>query len=163
MTHPYATLIDAEAKRAEDDLTTFRSRALTVLSTSSGMVTLLSAALAFAASKRADDIGIPGWAVATLAASMLGFVIAAVLALLVNAPATIDQPDLAQLASKAKWSDGYDQSEHERVAAGATAKYVASVRTARDAAGRWLLIAIGFQIAALAAAGLSAVITFASL
>ena len=85
--NPYSALIDKEAERAETDLSDFRSRAVTVLTTSSAIVTLMTGLVTFAATKvDAKTFHVPILSILVVEVSLLFFVMALVFALIANAP-----------------------------------------------------------------------------
>lgn len=166
MTSPYLELIQQEAKRAEEDLSSFRARALTIVTTSSGVVTLLTGLITFGASKFEEDKGLPDAVIALLACAFTGFVVAAGLALWANHGGEIDRPrgtGLTDLTERASWeADASNPSEEERQVAIVLVKYVKSLRTLADRTAVNLNVAIGCQIAGItfaALAGLVAALT----
>jgi disulfide bond formation protein DsbB len=161
--HPYALLLDAEAKRAEEDLSSMRSRALSIVTTASGIVTLLTALTTFAASKAENERGLSGRAVWLLGFALGLFVAAAVLALWANRPGDIRRPKVTELTATARWnekdSSGQpDTADQERVAAEVLAEYVVSVRKLSDRAAMYLNLSIWALIAGLAFASIAAVV-----
>ena len=160
--HPYLDLINQEAKRAEDDLSAFRVRALAVVTTSSGVITVLTSVATLAASKAEKEAGLSGWVLGLIGAGLLSLVLAAALALLANAPGEVDRPSGAYLADiTAPPEDGSDSGwsiaseQHERRAASATVKYLVSVRQVGSRAARFLQWAIGCQVAGISLAAIA--------
>ncbi len=167
MARAYRELIDKEAERAEADLTAFRSRALSVITTSSGLVTLLTGLITFAASKAEDDKGVADGVIALLALSFAGFFVAALLGLWTNMSKDVDRPagtELDALVDEERWERyaGLSSSE-ERQVAKVTATYVKSVRSIADTAGCRLNLAIGFQVGGLLFAAIAGVVAAATI
>jgi hypothetical protein len=165
-THPSLNLITAELTRAESDLTGFRSRALTVVTTSAGVVTLLTGLVTFAASKASEDAGVDDASVVLIAIALAGFVLAGVLALAANRARVIRRPRAASLqdaVTSEGWYDNESETEHERAVASVLVTYLISVRTAADATARTLNRAIACQIFGLVFAAGSAVWTITQL
>lgn len=166
MTSAYLELIQQEAKRAEDDLSSFRARALTIVTTSSGVVTLLTGLVTFGASKLEKEKGLPDGVIVLLACAFAGFVVAAGLALWANRGGEIDRPngaDLSALTEPTSWQqDVLNPSEEERQVAATLVKYVTSLRSLADRTAKDLNVAIGCQIAGItfaAVAGFVAALT----
>jgi hypothetical protein len=156
VTHPYRDLIEQEVSRAEQDLSAFRSRALTVVTTSSGIVTLLTGIITFGASKVEEEKGIPDAAIVIIAIALALFVAAAVFALLANSPADIDRPsgpELARITTSAGWV------EHKDEVAEVLVTYLTSLRQAGDTAACKLTTAIWLQIIGLGVAAAAGVVT----
>ena len=164
MTHPYADLIAIEAKRAEDDLASMRTRVLSIITTTTGIVTLLAVVTTFAASKDEVDRGVPTRVVVLLGIALGLFVVAAVLALAINFPQYIDRPkgdDLKAMTERAKWyevdAQGQpDTPDQERVVAAVQTAYLVSVR-ALVGRSAWellgsivaLVLGLGFAVVAV--------------
>jgi hypothetical protein len=163
VTHPYRDLIEQEVSRAEQDLSAFRSRALTVVTTSSGIVTLLTGIITFGASKVEEEKGIPDAAIVIIAIALALFVAAAVFALLANSPADIDRPsgpELARITTSAGWVEHKDEDgEQEREVAEVLVTYLTSLRQAGDTAACKLTTAIWLQIIGLGVAAAAGVVT----
>lgn len=160
MTHPYHELIDQEAARAEDDLEAFRTRALTVVTTSSGIVTLLIGIVAFAAGDGADQ-AIPDAAMIVVALALGLFIGAAAVALWSNKAAGTRRPsgeDLARITTPEGWTE-FDAGEQEREIAEVLVPYILSVRAIGDTAASRLNAAIALQVAGLSAAAAAALLT----
>ena len=165
-THPSLELIQSELTRAETDLTGFRSRALTVVTTSAGVVTLLTGLVTFAASRAEEDDGINAASVALIAVALAGFVVAAVLALFANRSREIRRPKADSLrvaVTPEGWYDDEDDSEHQREVASVLVTYLISVRNAADSTARTLNRAIACQIFGLLFAACSVLWTVSQL
>ncbi len=165
MSHPYRELIEQEARRAEDDLAAFRARSLTIVTTSSGIITLLTGVVTFAASKSEEERGLPDITIVLMGVGLALFLAAAVVAMMANAAGIVDRPsgpDMEQAASREGWVE-YDAVEQEREVAAVLVKYVTSVRTLSDRAADRLNYAIWLQIAGLAFAALAASSTMVAL
>ncbi len=160
---PYFGLIVDQARRADEDLASFRSRALAVVTTSSAIVSLLTAAITFGASKSEEDSGIPGLPIVLFSVSLAAFVLAAALAVHANRAGDIDRVPASQLIERSKagtWSgsDAAQLREREREVAHVLAKYLQSVRVLADntaselnRAIRWLIVGLVFaSIASIA-------------
>jgi hypothetical protein len=161
MPHPYRELVDQEAKRAEDDLSAFRSRSLTIVTTSSGIITLITAVVTFAASKSEEERGLSDLAIAVVALALALFLAAAVLALLANAAGDITRPagpELERIVTSGGWSTN-SADEQEREVAEVTVAYVVSVRELAGKAADRLNWAIALQIAGLFVAAAAGVVT----
>ena len=158
MAHPYAVLISSEVERAEADLTAFRSRALTVVTTSSGVVTVLTGLVTFAASTADRAVGLSAWSILFIALALAAFVVATVLALAANRTRSTEVPDLDGLASVERWNDGDSDSEHERVASAVLIPYVNSLHAAAKQTAVLLDGAILSQVVGIVLASISAVI-----
>jgi hypothetical protein len=159
-------LVQQEAKRAEDDLSSFRARALTIVTTSSGVVTLLTGLITLGASKVEEEKGLPDGVIVLLAFAFTAFVTAAGLALWANRGGEIDRPsgaDLTALTEPSSWTeDAANPSEEERQVAVSLVKYVVTLRSLADRTASNLNVAIACQIAGItfaAAAGFVATVT----
>jgi hypothetical protein len=162
VTHPYGSIIADEVARAEADLTAFRSRALTVVTTSAGVVALLTGLVTFAASASEEDQGLSTSAVVLAAIALAAFVAAGAVAMTANVPRTITWPDaddLADCTTESRWSDGEPESEHQRVVAEVLVEYLRSLRLIGGTTALLLTLAIALQVAGLAVASIAAVIT----
>lgn len=162
MSHAYRDLIEQEAKRAEDDLAAFRARSLTIVTTSSGIITLLTGVVTFAASRDAEELGLPAAAIALMGTGLALFLAAAVVAMLANASGIVVRPStpaMEHAMSKEGWVED-DAVEQERQVAAVLVKYVTSVQALADRAAIRLNLAIWLQIAGL---GFSSVATFATM
>ena len=165
MAHPYRELIEAEAGRSEGDLAAFRSRAISIVTTSSGIITLLTGIVTFAASKAEEEKGVPDRVIALLAFSFLALLVACVIALWVNMADDVFRPDadnLVELASYDEWAE-YDPTEQERQIAEATAKYLVDLQIISNAAARKLNGAASLQILGLALAAVAGVVAALSI
>lgn len=165
-THPYLTLISAELTRAEGDLTGFRARALTVITTSAGVVTFLVGLVTFAASKSEEERGLDVASIVLIGVSLAGFVLAGVLALVANMPRTIKRPSSESLQGATEpgvWRDGADDLEHQRFVAGILVPYVETVRAASDETANRVTQAIGCQIFGLAFAAAAVIVAMSRL
>ena len=157
--NPYGVLIAEEVKRGEDDLIAVRARAISILSTVAGVVALITGAITFAASKDEAANGIPDAAIGFLGGGLLAFVLAASIAIRINAPCDVQKPlvgDLYLKVSLEGWSDGEDNFERERVVAEAMVGYLESLRGVVDEFGRKLgyavdLLTIGLVLLAVSA------------
>jgi hypothetical protein len=159
--HPYTRLVEQEAKRVEDDLAAFRSRALTVVTTSSGVITLLTAVATFASSRAEKENGLSGGILLLVGLSLLLFVVAATLALMANAPGTCEKPSgdaLRNLTSpdSGEWASEPDQQE--RKVAKVNVTYLISVRVIAERSANFLFLAIAFQIGGLVLAAIAGLV-----
>jgi hypothetical protein len=155
MASPYGSLIDAELSSASAASQEISRRALTVVSTSGGLVTLLSALIGFAAVNRKDAF-FPATARGPLTAAVVAFIAAAVIALLAQLPLLVRFIDVSALRKVVNdsWGDTESVASQEvasvRVDVLATARCMNTVRS-------WLLVgAITAEIAAIAASGVMA-------
>lgn len=165
MAHPYKELIDAEVGRSEGDLAAFRSRAISIVTTSSGIITLLTGVVTFAASKAEEEKGVPDCVIALLAISFLALLIACVIALWANMADDVFRPDaddLVELASYDAWTE-YDPAEQERQIAEATASYLVDLQVISNTAARKLNCAASLQILGLAVAAVAGVVAALSI
>lgn len=158
--HPHLTLIKEETERAESDLTGFRDRALKVLTASAGIVTVLTGLVAFAASKSQEDQGLPESGSWLVAASLILFVSAGVVALFANMPVEVDRVSgegLRVRTTSDRWSTS-DAAivQAEREVAAVLVTYMVSLRGAADRASRLLFVAIAIQMFGIAFAALAA-------
>ncbi len=162
MTDPYLDYIVEEAKRAESDLASFRGRALSVLTSSSAVVGLITAAITFGASDSESDAGISDNAVAVLGVGIGAFVVATMIALAINMAAKIRRPDassLIDLTDEGAWTA--DAEHHERYVANSLAQFIQDMHAAVDRAGQLLNCAIGTQIIGLILVSVGGVIAAA--
>lgn len=163
---PIRELIEAEAQRAEADLASFRSRSVAVVTTSSGIVTLLTGVFTFAASKTEDEAGLPDSAIVLLALSSACLVGAAVLALVANRSGDIDRPSgsgLERYVGAEKWAQGAaDPDAEERDVARVLVDYVTSIRTLSDSTAQMLNRAIGLQILGVLLVAVGGVVAMSS-
>lgn len=166
MSHPYRDLIERDAKRAEDDLAAFRARALTVVTTSAGVVTLLTGLTAFSASKSEEEAGLPRAGVWFVGFALGFFLISAVLALLAQRAGEVKTADKGALVARTVHAQWYEKTEdgepdtddQERVAAKLTAEYAETVHGLAQDVAKKTNLAIAAQIVALALASIAALI-----
>ena len=164
--HPYRTFIEQQAKRAEDDLAAFRSRSLTVISTSAGVVALITGLTAFSATKAKNEGGLPIAGVVFVGLALVCFLIASTLALLAQQSGKVETPDnddMIELADRDRWygtndAGTPDTPDQERVTAKMTAKYAVSVHNVAQQAADYMDSAITSQIVALLFSSIAAVI-----
>lgn len=158
--HPHLTLIKDETERAENNLNGFRDRALRVLTASAGIVTLLTGLVAFAASRAEEDQGLPESGSWLVAAALILFVCAGVVALFANLPANVDRVSgngLRVRTARDRWSGSNDAIEHaEREVAEVLVSYMVSLRVASDRASKLLFAAIAIQMLGIAFAATAA-------
>jgi hypothetical protein len=155
MASAYGSLIDAELSSTSAASQEISRRALTVVSTSGGLVTLLSALIGFAAVNRKDAF-FPATARGPLTVAVFSFIAAAVIALLAQLPLLVRFIDVGALRRVVNnsWADTESVASQEvasvRVDVLATARRMNTVRS-------WLLVgAITAEIAAVAASGVMA-------
>jgi hypothetical protein len=162
VTHPYLSLIDKEAERAETDLSDFRSRAVTVLTTSSGIVTLMTGLVTFAATRSNSASGsVPRDVIATIGLSILLFIVASGFALMANSPGPVLSPskgNLLELCEAERWGDPSTAAAQECEVAEVTVDYLVTVRALAERTSERLQRAIAFQIGGVTIAGLAAVL-----
>ncbi len=154
MPNDLGTLIAADVVRAETDLQALRTRALSVVGISGGLVTLVSGFLAIAAGGDKDFL--PDAARWTVVSALFAYVMATVSALVINLPTDVTAANAEDLQALAQehWDDeGWDQQ-----VAVLLSKYLVSLRTANASAARWLTVAIGFEIGGIAATAVMAVL-----
>jgi hypothetical protein len=164
--NPYGTLIAKEVDRAESDLVAVRARAISVLSTVAGVVTLITGAVTFGASKSETEGGIPDAAIGLLGVGLLLIVLAAGLAIGVQAPRLVQKPLVDDLLTKTTlngWSDGEDSFERERIVADVMVAYLDSLRLAVDDFSTRLKRSVRLLTGGLAFVAFSAVWTAASI
>lgn len=150
MTDPYLDFIVEEAKRVEGDLASFRSRSLSVLTSSTAVVGLITAAITFGASKSEGDTGVSDNAIAVLAVGIGAFVVATMIALAINMAAKVRRPDadsLIALTGEPVWTADVDH--HERYVANSLAQFIQDMHVAIDRSAQLLNAAIGTQIIGL--------------
>ena len=140
-------------------MSAFRGRAVTVVTTSSGVVTLLTGLVTFAASTADEAVGLSAWSILFIGLALAAFVVATVLALAANRTRSTEIPDLTGLASVQRWDDGDSESEHERVASAVLIPYVNSLHAATKQTADLVDGAILAQVAGIVLASISAVIT----
>lgn len=146
MDHPLGRVIEDEVKRAEADLEAFRSRALTLIGLSGGLVALTSGLTAIAAGARTDVL--PDHGPGLLALALAGYVAAAICALMANLPRDVTPADADALEDLvSQWDeDGWDRS-----VAAMLSKYLVSLRSINDEVAKWLTRAIKLTIVGMAA------------
>jgi hypothetical protein len=154
----YAEFIEDELEKEDRTLSEFRQRALTVVTTSGGLVTLAAGLIAIAAGSRKDYLPTAGrgplaWAIVT-------YVLAALVALVVNVPTfKVRRATAATLQARVNGDEFWVvESESDSLRAVAD-KRVTTLKTLRDA-NRWrakaLTVAIFLEVVAIGATGLTA-------
>jgi hypothetical protein len=147
--------ISTEVTRAETDYQNVRSRALSVIGLSGGLVALVSGSIAIAAgSNKVDFAPLPARIALLLA--LLSFIVASVLALLINRPGTVNALTADELKDYAEnhWDDdGWDQQTAVYLTS-----YLGSLRISNDSTASKLTTAIWFEIAGVALTGLTALL-----
>jgi hypothetical protein len=159
VTYQYGIFITLEAKRAEDDLGAFRSRALTVVTTSAGVVTLLTGLVTFAASRVEEEAGISGLTVWLVAVALALFVLAGLLALIANVPRDVTRPSekmLRDMFADVGWSES--EADQARAVAECEVACLLSVRKLGNSVAWWLTAAIASQVVGLVFAAVAAIV-----
>ncbi len=155
MADAYGSLIESELSSASAASQEISRRALTVVSTSGGLVTLLSALIGFAGVNRKDAF-FPSAARGPLTVAIIAFIAAAVVGLLAQLPLLVSfiKIEDIEVVVGESWNDS-ERVAGKEVASGrvkvlATARRMNTVRS-------WLLVgAIAAEIVAVAASGVMA-------
>jgi MFS family permease len=153
-TNDLGAYIGAEVSRSEQDFQATRSRALSLIGVSGGLVALVSGLLAIAVGNSTQDV--TGSAQVILAIALFAFVLSAVCGLIINFPAKVvfsDTGSLRQLVASNWGDDGWDQQVAVRLV-----EYLDSLRRNNNRNAIWLIISIGFQILGIATIAVAAIL-----
>jgi len=126
------SFVASEVARAELIFQNFRSRALSLITTSGGLVTLVSGLLAIAIGTGKSTVPVDArW---TVSISLFSFVVSTIFALMINTPKRIkssDEADLAKLVEN-DWNDsGWGQRVAELLVVYLTSLRKDNVRTSK--------------------------------
>lgn len=153
MSSPYGDLVEAELTSAGAEAQELSRRALTVVSTSGGLLTVLSALIGFAAANRKEAF-FPSNAEGPLRIAIYFFIGAAVVALVAQLPLLVEFIDTDKMRNAVRdgWGDTESKASQEvarvRVEVLRTARRMNQIRA-------WLLVvAILAEVIAIGAAGI---------
>jgi hypothetical protein len=153
MNEKYADLIKAEVDEADATTSDFRARALTIVTTSGGLVTLLSGLIAVASGGSKTWV-LPSEARGPLGWALVLYVVAAVLALLIHIPQKVERATPEALGELLTADD--TNAKAISAIADLHLATLTSIRTLNARRAWYLLMAIAAEIAAIAATGLTA-------
>ena len=159
MAHDLGGMIASEVTRAEGDFAAFRTRALSIVGVSGGLVTLVSGFLALAAGsgkpflERSDR-----WA---LYVALAGYVGAVVVALLMNLPGTVRLSKANEL--KPLVDDHWDDEGWDQSVASFLLEYLVSLRAVNERSATLLTFAIGLEMVGIASTAVMAVLVVGDL
>ena len=153
MNSNYADLIKAELDEEQATVGDFRSRSLTIVTTSGSLVTLLSGLIAVAAGG-SKTWTLPSGAHAPLAIALVFFVGAALLALWIHFPRDVQRATPEALEALLSADDSNDVAIE--AIAGLRLTTLKSIRSLNRERAWFLLLAIAAEIVAIAATGLTA-------
>lgn len=146
MANDLGDFIRTEVGRAEADFVSFRSKALSVVVLSGGIVALVTGFLSVAAGS-AQDI-LPSGARWLVVAAMLAFVFSTACALIMNLPSDVTASDEGELGPLVE--DHWADDSWDRQVALLQVDYLISLRAANASSARWLVAAISLEIAGIA-------------
>lgn len=141
--NPLGSLVKDEVARAESDYSTLRTRAQAVLTVAGLLVTALAGLLVIALGRN-DSLSLSPFTSAVVAFTLVAFVAASVIVLLIFLPSTVEWPETSALGRHVShdWSaTGWDQQ-----VAQVLVTYLTSLRTANAALAKKLALAIFFQV-----------------
>ena len=139
------SFIASEVTRAEQIFQNFRSRALNLITTSGGLVTLVSGLLAIAIGTQNSVVPIAArW---TISISLASFIISAICALLINKPAKISSSDEKYL--KKYVENDWDAEGWGKSVAAQLVVYLASLRNNNVRTSKLLTTSIALQISGI--------------
>lgn len=144
--------VATEVSRAEQDYQNVRSRALSLVTTSGGLVALISGLLAIAEGTSSSVI--PKDSEWTIGVALSFFIVSTVCALAINLPQTVVSGDVTKLGAlvDCHWDDtGWDKS-----VATILVEYLVSLRKDNTRNATWLRWSILFQILGIAFIAVSA-------
>ena len=151
-TNDLGAYVASEVDRAEQDYQNVRNRALSLLATSGGLVTLVSGLLAIAVGN--DKSIVPLNSRWTIAVALSSFVVSAAFALIINFPQSVTSGDYTEMENLVKnhWEDdGWNKRVAEILV-----KYLKSLRKDNGSTAKWLTASICFQIVGIAFIAISA-------
>ena len=150
--------IAGEVAGAERDYQNVRSKALSLVSTSGGLVALISGLLAIASGASKSSVPIDSrW---TIAAALGAFVISAIYALLINRPQSVSSSDEDALLKFVK--EDWDAADWDQSIAERQVTYLKSLRIDNAMTANLLTNSIRFQIAGVLLIAMSVVLIFIS-
>jgi hypothetical protein len=144
--------IASEVARAEQDYQNVRTRALSLVGTSGGLVALVSGLLAIAVGSAKAVV--PTDARWTIAVALSSFILSTISALVVNFPQTVTSSDQTKLGSlvECHWDDeGWNKSVAEILVT-----YLGSLRKNNGRTANWLTSSVTFQILGISFIAVSA-------
>ena len=146
------SFVGSEVTRAEQIFQNFRSRALNLITTSGGLVTLVSGLLAIAIGTETSVVPVSArW---TIGISLASFIASTIYALFINKPVKIqfsNEDELAKLVAN-DWDDeGWGQSVASHLVV-----YLTSLRKDNVRTSRLLTVSIALQISGITFIAISA-------
>jgi hypothetical protein len=149
----YAAVIKSELDEEQATTTDFRSRSLTIVTTSGGLVTLLAGLIAIAAGG-SKTWEIPDGALWPLGVALGSYVVAAFLALSIHIPRITNRATIEGLEELLEADD--DDDEATMAIADLQLATLTSMRVLNGERSWFLLSSIAAEIVAIAATGLTA-------
>jgi hypothetical protein len=153
-TNELGTYIASEVARAELDYQNVRTRSLSLITTSGGLLTLVASLLAVGVGT-ANAI-VPTDSRWTVAIALVAFLSSAVCGLIINLPQRVISSDETQLGGiiEQHWSEsGWDEE-----VAKVLVTYLVSLRDDTGHTSKWLRAAITLQICGIGFVGLTAIL-----
>ncbi len=159
MPDSYSALIKDELLREEADFSSLRGRSISVLTAAGALVTLISAVVA--AASGAAELALPTGARIAVVLSLVAFIVAAVLTLIINKPRDLVRPDVADLVDLAgqRWADEHAAQN----TAALQVKEIEALRIANKSCAQLLNEAIILEVLGIGLIGVSAAITVLAL
>jgi hypothetical protein len=156
MPNDLGAFVASEVARAEASLQDVRSRTLSFVSVTAGLVTLLGGAIAIAGGAH-PHLSVPTAAHVCLAIALSAYVLATITALWASAmPLRVfsaDPHDLSRLISDSWDAEGWDQQ-----VAVASAEYLSDLRGAHRTLAKFMVVAAALEIVGIAFTGAVALI-----
>lgn len=144
--------VASEVDRAEQDYQNVRNRALNLVATSGGLVTLVSGLLAIAVGTDKSIVPLDSrW---TIAVALGSFIASTVFALIINFPQSVTSSDQTKLGAlvEGHWDDdGWSKRVAEILV-----EYLKSLRVDNGRTANWLTASISSQIAGITFIAVSA-------
>ena len=154
MANDLGAFIATEVTRSEQDYQNVRSRALSLVGVSGGLVALVSGLLAIAAGSTKVVLPISSrW---TVGAALVAFVASTICALVINKPQDVTASEVPSLRQQVKsdWNDvGWDQQ-----VASFLVDYLGSLRKDNEHTAKWLIVSIACQILGISLTAVTAVL-----
>jgi hypothetical protein len=152
--NPFGAYIASEVARAELDFQNVRSRSLSLITTSGGLLTLVAGLLAVGVGS--SNAIVPTDSRWTVAVALVAFLASAVCGLLINFPQGVVSSDEKKLGAIVK--DHWNDTTWDQDVATALVKYLVSLRADTRYTVKLLKASISLQISGVGFVGLTAIL-----
>jgi hypothetical protein len=159
MSNELGAFVDAEVKRAEADYQGARTRAISIVGLTSGLVTIITALLGVAEVQKLQALhGSPLWA---MFAALIFFVLSTLCALLIHYPQSVTVAEVQDLREKVQ--QDWEKPAWDHRVAELQVDYLESLRSDNKRTGNLLFAAITGQLLGVVALSITAFLIIARL